>query len=157
MAYRKSLPRGEFTEWVQREFEALEREVGGSTGTLRSTEVSDTVTSSSVSDASSVRVFTSSSDVAFVIEPASVQRIAPGSTINFYQQGTGTVRLIPGSGVTLVSRVGLQSAGQHAFFSAWHKEPDYWVAYGDLIASTSSVAVPGVGSLRLTGLAPTVS
>lgn len=133
MAYRKSLPRGEFTQWVEREFEALERAINGTPGDTGADEVSGTTVSSTSADANRTKVFTAATSVNFTIEPYSTSPIPGGSTITFFQQGAGTVTLVAGSGVTLVSRVGLESAGQYAVFRAWQKEIDYWVASGDLV------------------------
>lgn len=155
--YLKSIPLQDFAYWAERELEQIERAIDSIPTTAQSNEESNTVYYTDTGDENKVKVSTASTDTAFVIQPSSTTAFEVGTWIHFYQAGTGTLRLIAGSGVTLVSRKGLQSAGQHAMFRIWQRSADYWVASGDLVASTSNVILPGVATLTITGLAPTVS
>ena len=157
VGYIKSLPRGEFNEWVEREFEAIERSVESINYTAEPVTETNYIYTISSGDDKRIKETTSSSPVSLIVPPSSTTSFEVGASIWFFQGGTGVARLLPDTGVTLVSRPGLQSAGQYAMFRIWQRSLDYWVASGDLVPSTTTMTIPSTASLVITGKAPTVT
>lgn len=56
----------------------------------------------------------------------------PGSAMICNNYGAGIVTMVAGSGVTLNSKDGLVSAGQHGWFGAYYWGDDEWTAFGAL-------------------------
>lgn len=157
VSYYKSLPRQEFSEWVEREFEAIERSIGSITGSNSVETVTEQLHTIEFGDADTFKEVDSAVPVNVVLPSDSADNVPINSTIQFYQKGAGAIIFVQGDGATLRYRVGTKSAGQYSVCWAWKQASNTWVLHGDLAANTSPTIVIPTGTLTITGLAPTVS
>ena len=100
---------------------------------LRAKDVTGTTYTPAVGDENYVLTTTNGSAVTVSLPKNATAAFPVKSVIHFYQEGAGTVTLQAEDGtVTVRSRPGLVSAGQYAMFSAWKRDTNLWVAFGDL-------------------------
>ena len=76
----------------------------------------------------------SASATAVTLPQNSVVAFAIGTVISLRQLGAGLVTVSAGTGATVVSRVGLKSAGQYARFTAEKISTNGWLLSGDVAA-----------------------
>ena len=119
-------------------FAILEHQTADMGATVRPARVS--VKNSShqavLDDANSILEFDSASGTTLTIPPDSTTEFDVGVVIGVYQQNTGSVSIVPGSGVTLRSADGQTTSrvltGQYAEASIRKRAANDWVLVGDL-------------------------
>jgi hypothetical protein len=86
-----------------------------------------------IDDAAEYVRFTNAAAVGYTIPPNSAVPIPINAVIEFEQAGAGAVTVIPGAGVTILSRgADLVLAGQYAVAALRKVGTDTWVLTGDL-------------------------
>ena len=156
--YIKSLRRTDFTEWAEREFEAIERSIESITSSSTSSDsVASMVYEVLAGDANTFKTVDSASAVNVVLPSDAVENMSINSRVQFYHKGTGALIFVSGTGATVHSRLGMKSAGQHSVIFAWKQDANTWVLYGDLTANTNPIIVVPRASLLITGKSPTVA
>jgi hypothetical protein len=88
-----------------------------------------------LADASSVLYLTGSTAKSFTIPPNSSVAFAVGTVITFYQDGTGALTLVAGSGVTIRSEYGLILNTQYSVATITKIASDTWILGGSLRVS----------------------
>ena len=155
--YIKSLRRTDFSEWAEREFEAIERSIESITSSSTSSDsVTGTIYEVLAGDANTFKTVDSASPVNVVLPSDAVENMSINSKVQFYHKGTGALIFASGSGATVQSRLGMKSAGQYSVIFAWKQDANTWVLYGDLSANTTPIIVVPQASLSIAGHAPTV-
>ncbi len=87
-----------------------------------------------LTDANKCVTLTGSTGKTFTIPPVASVAFPTGTTVAFSQDGTGTLTIAAGAGVTIKSEVGLKLNTQYALASAFYVGGDVWRLGGSLKA-----------------------